>query len=199
MDDRLLEYRLPTWGITLLAAVGFVSSAVGFIVSLFSSYTRALPSAYVRPTPLIEVVIIGYSFVAVFVTFLVSIGLLARLNVARIVTMILAPAPFVGVVLEFVHSSLVNEIIGQDLTASQQASAITQLAPLGRLAVALEFTGVSFPGVAPVMGISLYGTAPYGMNPLLVVLGLLNLGVPFYLLNRHIKDAFRRRGVQKQD
>lgn len=184
-----MEYKLPTWGITLLGAVGLVSACVGFVVSLFSFYTPALPSEYVVPIPLIQVVIVGYSFVAVFVTFLVSVGLLARLNIARIAAMILAPAPFLGSVLLFVHQSLVNQLIG----TPNQTSGITQLVPLGRLATALTYTGVSFPGIAIVLRISIFGT-----NPIIILLGLLNLGIPFYLANRHVKSAFRKIRGQKQ-
>jgi hypothetical protein len=140
-----LERRLPTWGITLLGAVGLVSAYAGFVAFIFSSYTPALPSKYVAPRPLIEVVMIGYSFVAVFVTLVVSVGLLARLNIARMVAMILAPAPFVGSVLMIVHQSLLNQVIG----TPNQAIGIQQLAPLGRLATALTYTGISFPGTAP--------------------------------------------------
>jgi hypothetical protein len=49
--EFFLEYKLPTWGISLLGAVGLVSALAGFVVSVFSSYTPALPSAYVRPLP----------------------------------------------------------------------------------------------------------------------------------------------------
>lgn len=182
-----MEYRLPTWGITLLGAVGLVSAFLGFVVAFFSFYTPALPSQYVVPIPLIEVVIVGYSFVAVFVTFLVSVGLLARLNIARIAAMILAPAPFVGSVLMFVHQSLLNQVMG----TPNQAIGIQQLVPLGRLATALTYTGVSFPGVAILLRISIFG------NPITILFGLLNLGIPFYLANRHVKSAFRKIRGQK--
>jgi hypothetical protein len=186
----VLEYRLPTWGITLLGAVGLVSAGMGFFVSLFSFYTPALPSEYVVPIPLIQVVIVGYSFVAVFVTFLVSVGLLAHLNIARIAAMILAPAPFVGSVLMVVHQSLVNQAIGTP-------NGIQQLVPLGRLATALTYTGISFPGTAPLLLALLLHMSIFG-SPIIILFGLLNLGIPFYLANRHVKNAFRKIRGQKQ-
>lgn len=188
-----MEYRVPTWGITLLGAVGLVSACAGFVVSIFSSYTPALPSAYVRPLPLIEVVIISYSFVAVFVTLLVSVGLLARLNIARMTAMILAPAPFVGSVLMVVHQSLVNQLIG----TPNQTIGIQQLVPLGRLATALTYTGISFPGTAPLLLALLLHISTLG-NPISILFGLLNLGIPFYLANRHVKSAFRKIRGQNQ-
>jgi hypothetical protein len=166
---------------------------VGFVVSLFSFYTPALPSEYVVPIPLIEVVIVSYSFVAVFVTFLVSVGLLARLNIARMAAMILAPAPFVGSILMVVHQSLLNQVIG----TPNQTTGIQQLVPLGRLATALTHTGISFPGIAPLLLALLLHVSIFG-NPITILFGLLNLGIPFYLANKHVKSAFRKIRGQKQ-
>lgn len=188
-----MEYRFPTWAITLLGAVGLVSACAGFVVSIFSYYTPALPSAYVRPLPLIEVVIISYSFVGVFVTLLVSVGLLARLNIARMAAMILAPAPFLGSILMVVHQSLVNQVIG----TPNQTIGIQQLGPLGRLATALTYTGISFPGTAPLLLALLLRISTLG-NPIGILFGLLNLGIPFYLANRHVKSAFKKIRSQNQ-
>jgi hypothetical protein len=141
----------------------------------------------------IEVVIIGYSFLAVGVTFLVSIGLLARLNIARITAIILAPAPFVGSVLMVVHQWLVNQVIG----TPNQTAGIQQLVPLGRLATALTYTGVSFPGTVPLLLALLLNISILG-SPITILFGLLNLGIPFYLANSHVKNAFRKIPRQKQ-
>jgi len=182
------EYRLPTWGITLLGAVGIVSAAIGFIVFLFSFYTPGLPSDVPRRSPpLSELVIVGYLLAINFVTLALAVGLLIRWNTARKITMILAPAPFVGSALQFVHQYLVNQLI-----STQQANAIMQLAPLSRLATALTYTGVSFPGIAPLLAF-----AGAWFPEITILVALLNLGIPFYLTNNHIKNAFKKTRQQQ--
>ncbi len=189
----VLERRLPMWGITLLGVVGLVSACAGFVAFVFSSRTPALPSEYYAPPPLIDVMMIGSLLVAIFVTLVVSVGLLARLNIARMAAMILAPAPLVGSVLMTVHQSLLNQVIG----TPNQTIGIQQLTPLGRLATALTYTGISFPGTAPYLLALLLHISILG-NPVTILFGLLNLGIPFYLANRHVKSAFRKIRGQEQ-
>jgi len=181
---RILEYKFPIWGIPILAIIGFATAFMDYVVLILSIRTPAIPSDIARPVGLTpaQAAVIIYLIAAGIVNLFLATGLLLHWNKARILAIFLSPAPVIGVTLYTIYQTLVNQLL-----TTGQARAIIQLQPLSQTAGLLTFTGISFPSIAPLIGVYSFGT-----NPTIFLLALLNIGIPIYLKNKHIKTQFQQ-------
>lgn len=180
---RVLEYKLPTWGIWVLAAVAVVSAFIAYIEFFFSFYTPALPSDIPRPVgiPVTQIIIMVYLAAVAILDLILAAGLVMHWNRARIITISLSPLPVIGVILDIIYQAWVNQLL-----ATGPPGSVMQLQPLSMIASLLLVTGVSFPSLAPLISIYTHLAVPA------IVLALLNIGTIIYLSNNSIKAQFQK-------
>jgi len=170
-------------GIWILAIVAIASAFMAYIAFFFSFYTPALPSDIPRPVgiPLTQIIVMIYLAAVAILNLILAAGLLMHWNIARIITIILPPAPIPGVTLDIIYQTWANQL----LTTGPPGS-IMQLQPLNTIASLLTVTGVSFPSIAPLISYT-----PVAVPA--IILALLNIATIIYLSNKHIKTQFQKQ------